>query len=129
MSTYRAMVMREEYMIPLYEGRRFGPPHAHNAFFQLGADLGVMGLLLFIGWYGVIGWMVREIYRHTNVNARIMTIAITSGILSYMGYGMGDTITLWDRFAFLHWWFIALAVGIYICKQYHSSNPFQNTSG
>lgn len=118
MSTYRALVMQDEYIIPLYEGRRFGPPHAHNAFLQLGADLGVMGLFLFIAWYGTILRIAYQNYKFANLNYQIMTVAITSGILSYIGYGMGDTITLWDRFAFLHWWFIALAIAVYIKSRY-----------
>jgi len=127
MSTYKALVMRDEYIIPYYEEKQFPPPHAHNIFFQWGADLGIAGLILFIGLYGIVGWMAIQIYRHENLNSKIMTIAITSSILSYMGYGIGDTITLWDRFAFLHWWFIALIIGIYTVRKYHplisTNNP------
>jgi putative inorganic carbon (hco3(-)) transporter len=120
MSTYRALVMRDEYIIPYYEAKQISPPHAHNTFLQFGADLGVMGLALFIGLYGSMVWIIIQIYHQTNVNFRIMTISITSGILSYMGYGVGDTITLWDRFAFLHWWFIAFMISVYIVQKYHS---------
>lgn len=121
MSTYKALVMRDEYSIAYYKSKQIPPPHTHNMFLQMGADLGIMGLLLFIGWYGVGAWMAIQTYKNTSLNSKIMTIAITSGILSYMGYGVGDTITLWDRFAFLHWWFIALIVGGYIIQQYHST--------
>ena len=119
MSTYKALVMQDKYIIPYYEEKRFPPPHAHNVFLQWGADLGVIGALLFVGIYGIVAWMAIQTYRHTNLNSKIMTIAITSGIISYMGYGIGDTITLWDRFAFVHWWFIALMMSIYIVKKYH----------
>jgi len=118
MSTYRAMVMRDEYIIPYYKERQVSPPHVHNAFLQMGADLGIMGLVLFIGWYGVCGLMTFQTYHHQNLNSKIMTIGITSGILSYMGYGVGDTITLWDRFSFVHWWFIALVVSVYVVKKH-----------
>lgn len=118
MSTYRALIMHEEYITPLYEGRQYGPPHAHNMFFQLGADFGVMGFVLFIGWYGLVAWMAFQTYRNSSYRFKIMTIGITSGILSYMGYGIGDTITLWDRFAFVHWWFIGLIASVYILQRY-----------
>ena len=121
MSTYRALVMRDEYIIPYYKAKQIAPPHAHNAFFQFGADFGVMGLVLFISLYGSVGWIALQIVKQTNVNYRIMTIGITSGILSYIGYGIGDTIALWDRFAFIHWWFIALIISIYIIQKYHPS--------
>lgn len=119
MSTYKALVMRDDYIIPYYKEKQFPPPHVHNAFLQWGADLGVMGLIFFIGLYGIIGGMAIHTYRYGNLNSKIMTIAITSSILSYMGYGIGDTITIWDRFAFAHWWFIALVVGVYIVRKYH----------
>lgn len=121
MSTYRAVVMRDEYVIPYYKERQVSPPHVHNAFLQMGADFGIMGLVLFVGWYGLCAVMAIQTYRKENLNSKIMTIGITSGILSYMGYGVGDTITLWDRFAFVHWWFIALIVCVYIAKLYHPS--------
>jgi len=114
MSVYRAMVTRDEYAIPLYVEQDKRPPHAHNAFLQMGADLGVMGFVLFIGWYGIVVWMVVYCFRHSNLNSKIMSVAVAGSILSYMGYGIGDTITLWDRFAFMHWWFIALMAAIYI---------------
>ena len=118
MSTYRALIMREEYITPLYEGRQYGPPHAHNVFFQMGADFGVMGFVLFMAWYGSVAWMAFQTYQKSSNHFKIMTIGITSGILAYMGYGMGDTITLWDRFAFIHWWFIGLLTSVYILQRY-----------
>lgn len=113
MSVYRAMVAREEYEIPSYVARGTVPPHAHNAFFQMGADFGVIGWFLFIGWYGVVAGMAIYTFRNKNLNFKIMTIAICASILGYMGYGIGDTITLWDRFAFVHWWFIGLMTALY----------------
>lgn len=118
MSTYRALIMQDEYITPFYADKQYGPPHAHNAFFQLGADFGVMGFVLFIGWYGTVAWMAFQTYQHSSVRYKILTIAITSGILSYMGYGIGDTITLWDRFAFIHWWFIGFMASVYILQRY-----------
>jgi len=114
MSVYRAMVTREAYEIPLYVERGTRPPHAHNALFQMGADLGVIGWILFIGWYSVDGWMALYAFRNGNLNFKIMTIAVAGSILGYMGYGVGDTITLWDRFAFIHWWYIGLMTAIFI---------------
>lgn len=114
MSTYRGLIMQDRYITPLYEGRQFGPPHAHNVFFQFGADFGVMGFVLFLAWVGISVWMAYQAFQRSNASFRIMTISITSGILAYMGYGIGDAITLWDRFAFLHWWFMGLIVCSYI---------------
>ena len=122
MSVYRAMVTREEYEIPSYASRGTRPPHAHNALLQMGADLGVGGWVLFIGWYGVVAGMAVYTYRNGNLNYRIMTIAITASILGYMGYGIGDTITLWDRFAFIHWLFIALMTAVYFIAKQNPKN-------
>ncbi len=124
MSTYRAMVTREAYEIPSYVERGTRPPHAHNALLQVGADLGIVGLILFSGWYIMVIYMSLYIFKNGNLNSTIMTIAITSSILSYIGYGLGDTITLWDRFAFIHWWYIGLITAVYVNIRY--SSPSKN---
>lgn len=123
MSTYRALVMREDYMIPYYEGQQFGPPHAHNMVLQVGADLGIPGMLIYIGWYLVLFWMAIQVWRQSPISDKNMTICITGSILAGMGYGVGDAITLWDRFAFIHWWFMGLTVALYIYSRANLSKP------
>ncbi len=126
MSVYRAMVTREDYIIASYANRGARPPHAHNALLQMGADLGVIGWALFIGWYGVVAGMAIYTIQNGNLKFTIMTITVTASILGYMGYGIGDTITLWDRFAFIHWWYIGLMTATYISAKRITNNKLSN---
>ncbi len=114
-STYRSMVRFDEYMIPYYENKIL--PHAHNAFLQMGTDLGVMGLFLFLAWYGTVAWMAVQSIRGENRHSRTMAVAIAAGIVAHMIYGLTDAVPFWDRLAFTHWWFIGLMTAVYILKR------------
>ena len=116
-STYRSMVRYGRYAVYHYTVNNRLLPHAHNAFLQMGADLGVPGLLLFLGWYGVVGWMALKSWRGADSKTRALIVAAGGGILAHLLLGIGDAIPFWDRFAFLHWWFIGLMAALYILTQ------------
>ncbi|MEQ8671955.1 MAG: O-antigen ligase family protein [Aggregatilineales bacterium] len=78
-------------------------PHTHNEFVQITTDLGIPGLIVYIGWTLTLLWMIWEIWRKGDENARLVIISAGAGIVAHMAYGMGDAITLWDRFAFVYW--------------------------
>ena len=116
-STYRSMVEREEYAVRHYAINNRILPHAHNIFLQMGADLGVMGLFLFLAWYGAVAFMAVQSFRGQSRHSRIIVIAVATGILAHMGYGIGDDIPFWSRFAFTNWWFIALMTALYVLSR------------
>ena len=116
-STYRSMVERDEYAVRHYAINNRILPHAHNIFLQMGADLGVMGLFLFLAWYGAVAFMAVQSFRSPSRHSRIMVIAVATGILAHMGYGIGDDIPFWSRFAFANWWFIALMTALYVLNR------------
>lgn len=89
-------------------------PHAHNEFIQIMTDFGIPGLLIYVGWTLTLAWMVWEVWRKGNQNARVVIVSVAAGLLAHMAYGMGDAITLWDRFAFVYW----LMMGL-VAAQYH----------
>jgi len=117
MSMYRSAVRTETYVIPYYEAQNSGPPHAHNQWIQVGADLGIPGLFVFAGWHISIGFMLWQAWKNGDRDSQIIALAITAGFLGHAGYGVGDTVTLWDRFHFGWWWLVALANALYVLKQ------------
>lgn len=121
-STYRSMVERDEYAVRHYAINNRILPHAHNIFLQMGADLGVMGLFLFLAWYGAVAFMAVRSFRSPSRHTRIMVIAVATGILAHMGYGIGDDIPFWSRFAFANWWFIALMTALYVLNRPNRAN-------
>lgn len=116
-STYRGLVQNERYAVRHYAINNRILPHAHNAFLQMGADLGVMGLLLFVVWYGITGAMAIQNWRRSSEHLKVLTVAAAAGILAHLIYGIGDAIPFWDRFAFVHWWFIGLIAALHVLKQ------------
>jgi O-antigen ligase len=107
---FRAQPVRDRYPAPAWSGVL---PHAHNEYLQVAADLGVPGLIVFIGIQATAGWMLWRVWRRGSARDRAIALSIAAGLLAHTVYGMGDAIALWDRFAFGYWWMIALAAAQY----------------
>lgn len=112
MSMYRDARVRALYPVPGYEQRPL--PHAHNELLQVGADLGVPGLTIFIVWHIILGWMLWQSWRRGGASAKAVAAGCAGGLLAHAFFGLGDAITLWDRFTFLYWWMVGLAAAQYI---------------
>ncbi|RMG86605.1 MAG: O-antigen ligase domain-containing protein [Chloroflexi bacterium] len=116
LSMYRSAVNRSErYIVSTMQGRVI--PHAHNEWVQVGADMGVPGVLLFASWYGTVGWMLWRVWRAKSKLQRTIAASIVAGLLAHFIYGMGDAITLWDRFIFIFWILLGLAGAAYISNE------------
>ncbi|MFQ3568155.1 MAG: O-antigen ligase family protein [Aggregatilineales bacterium] len=116
MNMYRSAPVRARYPVPGYEIRVL--PHAHNELLQIGADLGVPGLLIFIGWHGALALMLWSSWQRSNAQTaphkRSLALGIGGGLLAHAIFGLGDAIPLWDRFAFIYWWLVGLIIGLYV---------------
>lgn len=108
---YRARPVRDRYPVPAYANSIL--PHAHNEWLQAATDLGLPGLVVFVGFQAAAGWMLWRVWRRGVPRDRAVAAAVAAGLLAHMVYGMGDAITLWDRFAFGYWWMIGLAAAQY----------------
>ena len=115
MAMFRTAARQPRYdTIPYYQGRGYGPPHAHNELLQLGADFGIPGLLLYAACTLIILRMVWRCWRQVTRVARVPVLTIGAGLLAHAVYGLGDAITLWDRFGFLLWWMLGLLAAHYV---------------
>lgn len=111
MNMFRDSRVREAYPVPIYEQSIL--PHAHNEIFQITTDLGLPGLVIFIGVHLVVVRMLVHCYRNGDPIARSVAAGVGASLLGHAIFGLGDAIPLWDRFAFLWWGLLALA-----CAQY-----------
>lgn len=118
MSNFR--FLRADYPTPGFEGGIL--PHAHNEILQIGADLGVPGILVFVGWYAVAAYLIRQSWRHGDAPARALAVALAGGLVSHAVYGLADAIALWDRFAVLHWWLLGLVAANALAAQRASAS-------
>jgi O-antigen ligase len=114
MSMFRTAVNEPQYQIEFYVRRGTTPPHAHNEWLQMGADLGIPGFLMFLAMQAVVLWMLWEGWHGNHPHGRIVAVAVLGGLLAHGVYGLGDAITLWDRFSFILWWLVGLAGAQYV---------------
>jgi hypothetical protein len=71
------------------------PTHAHNFFIQTALDLGVPGLLAFLGILGSLGYATAVGLRRTgDPNSRAILLGVAGGVWAYMVFGLLDTFTL-----------------------------------
>ncbi len=113
MNMFRRAIRTPDYQIEYFERINFTAPHAHNELIQIAADLGVFGVLFWVGGYGVIFFLLWRVIRQKYTDLTILAWAVGAGLLAHLLYGMGDAITLFDRYAFLGWWLYGLGMGIY----------------
>lgn len=111
MNTFRIASVRALYPVIGYDRQVL--PHAHNEFVQIGADLGIPGVIVFAGWYAAAGWMVWRVWRSGSALSRAMAIGAGAGLLAHGVFGLGDAIALWDRFTFLFWWTLGIGMAAY----------------
>lgn len=110
MYLFRTWVDTETYQVPSYVERNLPPPpHAHNEWLHIGAELGLPGVLVFISLQAVAVWMLWRGWQAGNATGRTMALAVFAGLLAHMIFGLGDAIALWDRYQFLLWWLLGLA--------------------
>lgn len=112
--------LQYDYPTPGYEGVL--TPHAHNALLQIGADLGWPGVIVYIGWYGVAGYVLLKAWRRGGPVARAAAVALAGGLLSFAIYGLADAIPLWDRFAFVLWWMLGLTAATALMADAEAAN-------
>ncbi|HYO87452.1 MAG TPA: O-antigen ligase family protein [Candidatus Limnocylindrales bacterium] len=115
---YRAGPVRDRYPVPAYATGIL--PHAHNEWLQAATDLGLPGLLVFIGFQAAVAWMLWRAWCAGSARDRALALAIGAGLAAHFVYGLGDAITLWDRFAFVYWWLIGLAAAQYVIVRQRS---------
>lgn len=88
-------------------------PHAHNAWLQMSADMGVPGLLLYLGLQITLVWMLVRTWRQGDPAARAAALGMGGGLLAHAVYSLGDAVPLWDRLAFVYWLLTGLAAASY----------------
>ncbi len=126
-NNFRSGPVREDYPVVTYDfdcpqstGCPRVLPHAHNELLQIGADLGIPGLIIFLGWHLTTAYMLWVCWRKGDQAARVVAVAVAAGLLAHIVFSMGDAIALWDRLHFVHWLLIGLAAG-----QYRLSSPIK----
>ncbi len=111
LNEFRSRLIRAKYPVPDFAMSVV--PHAHNELLQVGTDAGIPGIILYIGWHIALAWMVWQAWRKGDPLVKAAAAAAAAGLIAHAVFGLGDAITMYDRFAFAYWLFIGLAGGAY----------------
>jgi O-antigen ligase len=108
MNRYRLREVRNRYPVEGYEDRVL--PHTHNEVLQVGTDMGVPGIILYVGLHILGLWMLVRIWRTSaqRSEGRMMAVALAGCFVAHTVFGLADAITLWDRFIFVFWWLVGM---------------------
>lgn len=108
--------------------------HAHNLFLQTALDLGLPGLIAFIGTYIISFWMlitnIRRLKRgsskETNIKKLmqkefffILSIGLFSSQIAHLAYGMTDAIAFGAKPGIIFWVMQSMICGIYLKVRKH----------
>jgi len=108
--------------------------HAHNLFLQTALDLGIPGLIAFIGMYFVSFWMmitnikqlkkpVKSDYRYKKLLVRELYLVISIGLFSsqvaHLVYGMTDAIAFGAKPGIIFWVMQSMICSIYFKVHQH----------
>ena len=112
MAMFRDGRVRAAYPVPMMGDSII--PHAHNDLLQIASDMGIPGLIVFIGMHAAVGSMLFKAWRGGDAQAKAVSVSTAAGLLAHFIYGLGDAITLWDRFFFPLWMLFGLAGAQYV---------------
>jgi putative inorganic carbon (HCO3(-)) transporter len=91
----------------------FDVAHAHNHLLQAALDLGIPGLIAYLGiWFTVAAVLVRVYRRSTAPAARILAGGIGAGLVAHFMFSMTDVIPLGAKVGVLFWVTLALAASL-----------------
>lgn len=90
------------------------PPHAHNLLLQAADEVGILGVMAYLGLLVAFIFCVRSAYRDAmNSVEHGIVLGITAGMLAYQIYGLTDAMGLGTRASLVFWLALAAAGILY----------------
>lgn len=88
-------------------------PHAHNQFLQVAVDLGVPGLLAYVGLLTAFGTSAARAYRaNRSAPIRALIVGLAAGMFAHHVFGLTDAFMLGTKPGIVMWIFFAFAAAI-----------------
>ncbi|HMD88906.1 MAG TPA: O-antigen ligase family protein, partial [Anaerolineaceae bacterium] len=130
MNTFRYVV---NVLYPLFSvAPDYDIGHAHNEFLQAALDLGIPGLIAFIGIYISAFWMLIDGWKRLGkadkdllqankpavVLTKTLALGLGTGLTAHLIYGLTDAVALGAKPGLLYWMLLGLIVGwFYQCRR------------
>jgi putative inorganic carbon (HCO3(-)) transporter len=105
-------------------------PHAHNNLLQVAVDLGIPGLVAYVGLLSIFCLCAWRVYRRSRSHPiRLLTAGLFSGMIAHQVYGLTDAITLGAKPGFMMWIIIGLVAALYSLEVRPGSLPNSAQAG
>lgn len=89
-------------------------PHAHNQFLEVAVDLGIPGLMTYLGLLAVFAYSAVRAYRAANdASVRALIMGLVCGMIAHHVFGLTDAFILGTKPGLLMWIYFAMAAAIY----------------
>lgn len=89
-------------------------PHAHNNLLQAGVDLGIPGLIAYVGLLAAFTLCAWRVHRASGSrSSRLLAAGLFSGMLAHQVFGLTDAITLGAKPGFILWIMFGLMAALY----------------
>jgi putative inorganic carbon (hco3(-)) transporter len=118
MNTFREVVHVLYPLFMIAPDNDFG--HAHNEFLQAGLDLGIPGMIAFIGLYLGAYWMLFRLWRGISGGEsqvpgfpKAHIIGLAGGLTAHLLYGMTDAVSLGAKPGLLFWMLLGLITSLH----------------
>jgi len=98
---------------PLLISPNFDFGHAHNVFLQVALDLGLPGLVAYLGLTATALWIGWQIARSANCSHRWLGLGIVGALVAFHVYGLTDAIALGARPGLAFWILLALVAALW----------------
>lgn len=88
--------------------------HAHNQFLQAALDVGIPGLIGYVGMWLAAAAMLWQVWRHTvDPWYRSCAAGFAASLLAYFIYGLSDAVAFGAKPGFLFWMLFGLIAGLH----------------
>lgn len=89
-------------------------PHAHNQFLEVAVDLGIPGLMTYVGLLAAFAYGAVRAYRAANdASVRALIMGLVCGMIAHHVFGLTDAFILGTKPGLLMWIYFAMAAAIY----------------
>ena len=88
--------------------------HAHNHLLQVALDLGIPGLIAYLGlWFTTFTLLWQSWRQASQPTTRFFALGLIGSLLTGWLFGMLDAIALGARPGFMWWLLLAMSIGVY----------------
>ena len=93
-------------------------PHAHNLLLQIGVDLGLPGLIAYLGLLiNVFVMLLTVLSQRTKLLSETLAVGVLGSLVAMLVHGMVDATTWGTKVAFIPWLLFALVTLLYLSEK------------